>query len=37
MTITCPFCKKELRVPPHGDREDAMRPHLKECTGLGGE
>jgi len=34
LKITCVFCKKVLYIPPHGDREDAMRPHLSKCSGL---
>lgn len=32
--IQCPYCHRWLPVPPHGDREDAMRPHLRDCPGL---
>lgn len=37
MRFQCPYCKKWLTPPPHGDREDAMRPHLRSCPGLDGD
>jgi hypothetical protein len=35
-TIDCAFCGDPLKVPPHGNREDAMRPHLSKCRELAG-
>jgi hypothetical protein len=35
--FSCPHgCGEMLAKPPHGDREDAMRPHLSSCIGLRG-
>lgn len=31
--VRCPFCKRPVPVPPHGDREDAMLAHLGDCGG----
>lgn len=33
-SIRCVFCDEKLPIPPHGDREDAMRPHLPNCRGI---
>lgn len=29
--MRCPYCDARLVIPPTGDREDAMRPHLPDC------